>query len=64
MLSGSTGWKVFDFFGAFFNFNGVLPGNEMFFFFWHFSLTYNVRLTKIICISMPDRLNVFFSHFS
>ena len=31
------------------------------FFFWHFSVTYNVSFTKIICINMPYRLNVFFS---
>ena len=33
-----------------------------FFFFWHFSVRYNVSFIKIIRISMPHRLNVFFSH--
>ena len=28
MLAAGTGWKVFDFLGHYFNFNGVLPGNE------------------------------------
>ena len=39
-----------------FDFNGVLRGNEtviFFSFFLHFSVAYNVSLTKLICISMP-----------
>ena len=70
MLAAGTVLKLFDFLGLFFsfffNFNGVLPGNEtvIFFFFLAFSVRYNVSFTKIICISMPHRLNVFFSHFS
>ena len=27
--------------------------------FWHFSVTYNVSFTKIICIGLPHRLKVF-----
>ena len=39
MLDAGIGWRLFDFFRVFFfNFNSVLPGNEMaiflFFFFW------------------------------
>ena len=34
-----------------------------FFFFGIFSVRYNVSFIKIIRISMPHRLNVFFSHF-
>ena len=49
--------------GIFLTLQGVLPGNEavnfLLLFFWHFSLTYNVSFTEIICISMPHRLNVF-----
>ena len=66
MLAAGTGLKLSDFFwGTYSNFNGVLPGNEtvIFFFFWHFSVRYNVSFIKIIRISMPHRLNVFFSHF-
>ena len=32
----------------------------IFFLFWHFSVRYNVSFIKIIRISMPHRLNVFF----
>ena len=28
MLAAGTGWKLSDFKGISFNFNGVLPGNE------------------------------------
>ena len=28
----------------------------------HYSVTFNVSFTKLICISMSNRLNVFFSH--
>ena len=66
MLAAGTRWKLFDF-GVVFN--GVLPGNEtgdffffFFFFFLHFSVTYSVSFTKIICISMSHRLNIFFLH--
>ena len=39
--------------------------NGEIFAFWHFSVTYNVSFfTKIICISLPHRLKVFFLHFS
>ena len=31
--------------------------------FGHFSITHNVSFIKIICISMPHRLNVFFLAF-
>ena len=72
MVAAGTGLKLFDFFfffggggGILVSFNGVLSGNEMviFFLFWHFSVRYNVKFIKIIRISMPHRLNVFFSHF-
>ena len=45
--------ELFDFLGYFFNFHGVLLGNEMMKFFWHFSVTYNIGFTKINCISIP-----------
>ena len=67
MLAVGTGLKRFDFFRYFFYyFNGILQGNEtvIFFLFWHFSLKYNVSIINIIHISMLNRLNVFFSHFS
>ena len=35
----------------------------IFLLFWHFSVRYNVSFIKIICISMPHRLNVFFLAF-
>ena len=35
--------------------------NGEIFAFWLFSVTYNVSFTKIICISLPHRLKVFFS---
>ena len=40
--------------------------NGEIFAFWHFSVTYNISFTKIICISLPHRLKdlVFFLHFS
>ena len=38
--------------------------NGEIFAFWHFSVTYNVSFTKIICISLPHQLKVFFLHFS
>ena len=34
--------------------------NGEIFAFWHFSVTYNVSFTRIICISLPHRLKVFF----
>ena len=34
-----------------------------FFLFWHFSVRYNVSFIKIIRISMPHRLTVFFLAF-
>ena len=66
MLAAGTGWKLFDFWGVFFTFNVVLPGNETvkFLFSGIFSVTYNVSFTKIICIIMPHRLNVFFNIFN
>ena len=66
MLAAGTGLKLFDLSGYFVNFNGVLPGNEtvnFFFFVLHFSVRYNVCFIKIICTSMPRRLNVFFPAF-
>ena len=67
MLAAGMRLKLFDFWGLFFllYFNGVLPGNETvkFFFFWHFSVRYNVSFTKIIRISMRHQLNVFFRIF-
>ena len=64
MLAAGIGWKLLDFL-VFFFFNGVLPGNETVFFFsfWHFSVRYNVSFTKIIRLTIPNGLNVFFSHF-
>ena len=65
MLAAGTGLKLSDFFGVFIL---ILTGfcqeiKRCFFLFWHFSVRYNVRFIKIIRISMPHRLNVFFSHF-
>ena len=71
MLAAGTAWKLLDFFGG----RGgggiclTLKGfcqqiNGEIFAFWHFSVTYNVSFTKIICISLPHRLKVFFLHFS
>ena len=34
--------------------------NGEIFAFWHFSVTYNVSFTKIICIRLSHRLKVFF----
>ena len=34
-----------------------------FFFFLAFSVTYNVRFTKIICMSLPHRLSIFLAFF-
>ena len=64
MLVAGTGLKVFDFFRYFFNFHGILPRNETvnLFCFGIFSVRYNVSFPKIICISMPHQINVFFSH--
>ena len=61
MLAAGAVLKLFDFF----NFNGVLPGNEtvIFFLFRHFSVRYNVSFTILICISMHHRLNVFSQFF-
>ena len=66
MLVAGTGLKLFDFLGIFFNFIGILPRNETvnLFCFGIFSVRYNVSFTKIICISMPYQINVFFAHFS
>ena len=66
MLAAGTELKLFDFLRYFFNFNGILPRNETvnLFCLGHFSVRYNVSFTKIICISMPHQINVFFSHFS
>ena len=50
-----------EFLGICFNFNGVLPGNQTVKFLF---LAYSVSFTKIIIISMPHRLNVFFLAFS
>ena len=66
MLAEGTGLKLSHFLGVFIL---ILTGfcqeikRCFFFFFWHFSVRYNVSFTKIIHISMPHRLNVFFSHF-
>ena len=66
MLAAGMELKLLNFLGVFFKFNGVLPGNETakFFFFDIFSISYNVSFSKIICISMPHRFSVDFSHFS
>ena len=64
MLAAGAGWKLFDFFGAFCKFNGVLPGNEtveLLFFFWHYSVTNNVSFTNIICLNMPPSIKCIFS---
>ena len=37
-----------------------INGEILVFFFLHYSVTYNVKFTKIICISMSHRLYVFF----
>ena len=37
--------------------------NGEIFAFWHFSVTYYVSFTKIICIRLPHRLKVFFLAF-
>ena len=66
MLATGTELKLFDFFffggggGIFITLTGFcLEMKRYFFLFWHFSVRYNVSFTKIICISMPHRLNVF-----
>ena len=67
MLAAGTAWTLLDFLGAF-----VLTLKEFcqqingeIFAFWHFSDTYkNVSFPKIICISLPHQLKVFFLHFS
>ena len=56
--------EIVRFLGASFNIRGVLPGNGKNFVFWHFSVTYKVSFTKIICINLPNRLKVFFVEFN
>ena len=65
MLAAGTGWKVFDFLGHFSNLCRVLSGNEAakFLVFGFSFVRHNVRFTNIICISMPNQLNVFFLAF-
>ena len=65
MLAAGTGLKLSDFFGVFIS---TLRGfcqeiKRCFFLFWHFSVRYNVSFIKIIRISMPLRLYVFFLAF-
>ena len=57
--------KYLIFWGTFSNLCRVLSGNEAakFLVFGFFFVTHNVRFTKIICISMPNQLNVFFLAF-
>ena len=63
MLAAGTERKLT--FWCIFYFDGVLPGTgTVKFFIWHFSVTYNVCFTKIICISMAHRLHVFSRIFS
>ena len=68
MLAAGTGLKLSDFWGIYFNFNGGFArklNSDFFFLFWHFTVGYNVSFIKIIDISMPHRLNIFFFlHFS
>ena len=68
MLAAGTGLKLSDFGGYFLILTGFCQEIKrcffvFFFFFWHFSVRYNVSFIKIIRISVPHRLNVFFSHF-
>ena len=59
MLAADTAWKLLDLGGE--GGGGIcltLKGfcqqiNGEIFAFWHFSVTYNVSFTKIICISLP-----------
>ena len=65
MLAAGTGLKLSDCLGVFLL---ILTGfvrklNGEIFLLWHFFVRYNVSFIKIIRISMPHRLNVFFSHF-
>ena len=65
MLAAGTGLKLSDFLAVLIL---ILTGfcqeiNGEFFLVWHLSVRYNVSFIKIIRISMPHRLNVFFSHF-
>ena len=65
MLVAGAGLKLSDFLGVFILILRGFPRklNGEIFLFWHFSVRYNVSFIKIIRISMPHRLNVFFSHF-
>ena len=66
VLAAGTGLKLSDFLGVFFLFERVFFSRKLngeIFLFWHFSVRYNVSFIKIIRISMPHRLNVFFSFF-
>ena len=74
MLAAGIGWRLFDFLRVFFfNFNRVMPGNEMVIFFWGewggggvrawvlaFFCNIQCCFTKMSCISMLPRVNVFF----
>ena len=63
VLAAGMGWKLFDFLGGYFFSTSNRFAIE-FLVFWHFSVTYNLSFTTVICISMPYQLNVFFLHIS
>ena len=68
VLAAGTGLKLSDFLGVFIliltGFARIFHG-DFFCFSWHswYSVRYNVSFIKIIRISMPHRLNVFFFAF-
>ena len=66
VLAAGMAWKLLDWGGgAFLTLKGFCQEiNGEFFVIWHFSVTYNVSFTKLICMSLPHRFKVFFSHFS
>ena len=52
--------------GAFFKIKGFcqeINGETFWGFLGAFSVTYNVRFTKIICMSLPHRLSIFLAFF-
>ena len=61
MLAAGTAWKLLGICLTLKEFCQQVNGEILAF--WHFPVTYNVSFTKIICISLPHRLKVFFLHF-